>query len=269
MINYEVFKHVPEHDENDVVNYMVYSHTEFLDLLAIQIDHLKGRGHLTLCINSNDLEIDDVYENFDHVVFYDGSLTYGQKLLSCMNQVDYEYVLFLHDIDILFDADDTKILELLYFLKKNSYDRVDFQLAYDFNSTHRDTIEDDDLYLIKSSNTDTRAQGYPFNVQPSIWKRDTLIEILTKFSYLDYRTIEQDAVQEFAVEFNIFKLFAKKSYRCGYLTCLEPFKYLHLTHGRQLFSPKHVSFEDSVDIIDAFNIIVDKYDLKNSKRWKN
>ena len=268
MIEYEIHKHVEESNK-DVVNYMVYSHTEFLDLLDIQYDHLVGRGHLTLCINKNELDLSDLYEKYDHVVFYDENLTYGQKLLSCVNQVDYEYILFIHDIDILFEANDTTVLELLHFLKKNDYDRVDFQLAYDFDSTHRDTIEDDGIYLIKSSNTNTRAQGYPFNVQPSIWKKETLTKILEKFSHLDYRTIEQDAVQEFSVQFNIFKLFAKRSYRCGYLTCLKPFKYLHITHGRKLFSPNNLKPEECVDILDAYDIIVDKYKLKESPRWKN
>ena len=81
MIEYEIHKHVEELNEGDVVNYMIYSHTEFLDLLDIQYDHLSGRGHLTLCINKNDLDLSELYSKYDHVVFYDGGLTYGQKLL--------------------------------------------------------------------------------------------------------------------------------------------------------------------------------------------
>ena len=269
MINYEIYTHVEESDKDDVINYMIYSHTEFLDLLNIQYDHLQGRGHLTLCINKNDLDLENLYKKYDHVVFYDGNLTYGQKLLSCINQVDYEYILLLHDIDIVFEANNVRILELLHFLKKNDFDRVDFQLAYDFNSTHRDTIGDDNLHLVKSSNTDTRSQGYPFNVQPSIWKKETLTKILHKFSHLGYRTIEQDVVQEFAVQFNIFKLFEKRSYRCGYLTCLSPFKYLHLTHGRELLRLENLKPEECVDIVEPYNTIVDKYKLKESHRWKN
>ena len=267
MINYEIYRHKEESNKTDIINYMIYSHTDFLDLLNIQYDHISGRGHLTLCINNNNLDLDSIYEKFDNVVFYNDGETYGQKLLSCINQVDYNYILFIHDNDILFDADDSKILEFLHFLKVNDYDRVDFQLAYDFNSTHRDTILDDGLYLIKSSNTDTRAQGYIYNVNPSIWKRETLQKILEKFSHLDYRTIEQDAVQVFASQFNIFKLFSKQNYRCGYFTCLEPFKYLHITRSRQLFSPKTLAPEECKDIIDVYNTIVDKYNLKESQRW--
>lgn len=269
MINYEIHKHVEEHNDGDIINYMVYSHTDFLDLLNIQYDHLVGRGHLTLCINSNDLDLKETYNKFDNVVFYNSNLSYGKKVLSCINQVDYEYILFLHEIDILFEADDKTILELLHFIKKNNYDRVDFQLAYDFNSTHRDTITDNDLYLIKSSNTDTRAQGYPYNVQPSIWKKETLVKILDKFGHLDYRTIEQDAVQEFVIQFNIFKLFSKTVYRCGYFTCLKPFKYLHITHSRELFSPNNLSLEECTDIIEVYDKLVDKYKLKESHRWRN
>jgi len=260
MIDYKVHKHITKNSDG-VINYMIYSHSTFIDILKIQIDYISGNGHLTLCIDKNDLDLEHIYNKFDNVVFYDSNQTYGQKLLSCIKQVDHEYILLMHDIDILYDIDKTKVLELQNFLIENKYDRVDFQLAYDFDSTHYDTINDDDLYLIKSSNTDTRNKGYIYNVNPSIWKRETLETILDKFSHLDYRTIEQDSVQEFSSQFNIFKLYSKVRYNCGYFTCLAPFKYLHITHSRVLFNPNTLPTEDSKDVIDEYNKIIKKYNL--------
>ena len=34
-----------------MINYIVYSHTSYLDILKIQTDHMIDKGHLTLLIN--------------------------------------------------------------------------------------------------------------------------------------------------------------------------------------------------------------------------
>lgn len=33
-----------------MINYIVYSHTSYLDILKIQTDHMIDRGHLTLLL---------------------------------------------------------------------------------------------------------------------------------------------------------------------------------------------------------------------------
>ena len=269
MIEYKIYKHLsnPNINKGEIINYVVYGHSSFLDMLNIQIDYVSTKGHLTLFIDKNDLDLEYIYKKFNKVVFYNNNDMYAQRLISCINQIDYEYFLLLHDIDILFDSDNSKILELLHFLKENDFDRIDFQLAYDFDRTHRDTITDDDLYLIKSNNTDTTANGYLYNVNPSIWKRETLLKILNNFSNRDYRNIEEDDVQKFCLQFNIFKLFSKKTYRCGYFICLEPFKFLHLTHSRKIFNIRTLPKECCKDILYVYDEIVEKYNLRKSSKW--
>ncbi len=268
-IKYDIYKY--EHIElveNQIINYVVYNHSSFLDILQIQTDHLYTKGHLTLFIDFNNLDLSHIYERYDKVVFYDSNLTYGQKLLNCIKQIDYSYFVFIHDNDILLYSDNKKINSLLHFLEVNNFDRVDFQLSYDFYETFK--IENDDLFLVKTlcPFTIEYKSRYFYNVNPSLWKRETLIDILEKFSYKDYRNIEDEETQRYCRKFNIFKLHAKKIYRCGYFTCLEPFRYLHITHSQMLFSPSTIPEENSKDIINDYNIIVDKYNLKNSKKWK-
>jgi len=265
MIKYNIHKYqnIDITNDEEILHYVIYSHTEYLDILEIQMDFITGKGHLTLFINRNNVNLDYIYNKFDKVIFYDEKLTYGQKLLSCLVQIDYDYFILIHDNDILINNDNNKMIWFLNFLRKNDFDRVDFQLAYDFDETH--IINNDDLYLIQSSNIDTRAKGYIYNVNPSMWKRTSLMEIMEKFNYKDYRTIEADEVQEFCLKFNIFKLYSRKKYRCGYFICLEPFRYLHITHYGGLFNPYSIPIEDSKDIIDIYNKILEKYKLE---KWK-
>lgn len=273
MITYEIYKHNPFIDvnliKNPTINYVIYSHSSFKDILNIQTDHVFGKGRLTLFINENDVNLDEIYSKYDKIVFYKDNLSYGHKLLSCLNQIDYEYFIFIHDNDILLNVDNTKMLEFLTFLKTNNFDRVDFQLAYDFNRTNKDDIKDDELYLIKSSNVDTTANGYIFNVNPSMWKRETLITILNNFGHRDYRTIEHPEVQIFCLQFNIFKLFSKKPLKCGYYICLAPFKYLHITHSGHILSPSQLPNGSCDDIINEYFEITKKYNLNKSDKWIN
>jgi hypothetical protein len=270
MSEYRVIKYDKNYsnDENKLVDYVIYSHSSFIDILNIQIDHLYDKGKLTLFIEKNDLDLSDLYSKFSKIVFYDDSLSYGQKVLSCLYQIDYEYFIFIHDCDIVCYVDNQKINDFFNFLKSNNYDRIDFQLAYDFNRECADTIKDDDLYFIKSSNTDTDNNGYIYNVNPSIWKRETFIKILETHGYRDYRTIEHPDVQKFCLQFEIFKLYSKNIYRCGYFICLEPFRYIHITHNRKLLSLSNLSEESCKDIKDDYTCIINKYNLTNSSKWE-
>jgi len=232
-IRYEIYRHESENIERFELDYVVYSHSSFKDILEIQTDHLSGKGRLTLFIDENKEDLQQIYDRYD--------------------------------IDIAVYIDDDRMIEFVHFLRKNDFDRIDFQLAYDYDESHK--TNDDGLYLIRSSNTDTQNKGYCYNVNPSIWKRETLLSILEEAisrGFSEYRTIEAYEIQEFACKFKIFKLFSKKKYRCGYFTCLQPFRYLHITHSRLLFSPSHLPPESSVDIVEDYDRILKKYDLS---RW--
>ena len=89
------------------------------------------------------------------------------------------------------------------------------------------------------------------------------------YSHRDYRTIEHPEVQEFCLQFNIFKLYSKKQYNCGYFICLEPFKYLHITHSQHYLNLNSLHKESYKDIEIVYNEIINKYKLKNSNKWIN
>jgi hypothetical protein len=251
------------------IDIVIYGHSSFLEVLKIQLDHLIGKGKLTLFINKNEDDLDLIYEKFSKVVFYEDGLPYGKKLLSCLDKIDYEYFIFLHDNDIVYDFDSNTIKSFFYFLKNNKYDRIDFQLAYDFDKEKSTTINDDSLYFIKSSNTDTTNKGYIYNVNPSIWRLDTLRDIMIKFGHRDYRTIEHPEVQEYCLKYNIFKIYSKTQFNCGYFICLSPFKYIHITRYQKYLNLKNLNPIEYKDIESVYNEIIDKYNLKSSEKWEN
>jgi len=268
MITFDVKKfEMSNVDSNEKLKFVVYSHTSFLEVLKIQIDYLKDVGEMVLIINKNTENLEEIYTHFKKIIFYDDSLPYGYRLLNTIKEVPYEYFIFIHDNDIVFHIDEEKIKSMIIFLKENNYDRVDFQLAYDFDSLRGHEIKDTELYYVKSSNTDTTNKGYPYNVNPSIWKKDTLLDIMDKFGFRDYRTIEHPDTQNYVVKYNIFKLFSKNKFKCGYFICTGPFRYIHITHSQKYLNISTLPIGSCDDIKDEYEKIVNKYNLKNSNKW--
>ena len=211
-----------------MINYIIYGNTDYLDVLEIQTDYMVGRGNLTLFLNHNELDVTRITSKYDKIVYYDNKDTYAKRLLTCLEQIDDEYFLFLHDIDILLNVDNVMIENFYEFLKINNFDRVDLKhsdnkisnLIIEYNQNKQvsewepkliDELSDG-LYLIKQDN----PNDFIYNVNPSIWKREALLEIVKNFTNKNYRTIEEMDVQLFSIKFKIFKLNSNVKKLCGY-----------------------------------------------------
>ena len=266
-----------------MINYVVYGNTDYLDVLEIQTDYMYGRGHLTLFLNQNNLELTNLISKYDNVIYYDNNDTYAKRLLTCIQQMDVDYFLLLHDIDILLNVDNAMIEKFYDFLRTNNFDRVD--LKHSENKTSNLIIEynqetnanewepklteelADGLYLVKQDN----PSDYIYNVNPSIWKKETFIKLLSNFTHKNYRTIEEMDVQMFAKQFKIFKLNSSNKKLCGYFNCIEGFQFLHISHSGKLL-PLNEKFvttygQPYTDISDEYVKIVDKYNLTKSNKW--
>ena len=108
-------------------------------------------------------------------------------------------------------------------------------------------------------------------MNPSIWKRESFIDLLSNFKHKNYRTIEDMDVQMYSKKFKIFKMFSNKKLDCGYFQCLESFVFLHISHNGKLL-PLNMNFvtvygQSYSDISNEYIKIVEKYDLINSNKW--
>ena len=270
-----------------MINYVIYGHTDYLDILKIQTDYAQNRGHLTLFINENNLDINELYEKYDEVVYYNDKETYAVRVLSCLEKINYDYILFIHDIDIILDSDVNIIKKLFEFLIVNNFDRVDLKYSDKINpSTNlikinnlRDVSQWEQVSvneIEKKTNThylieQDDVNNYIYNVNPSIWKRESFIELLSNFKHKNYRTIEEIDVQMYSKKFKIFKMFSNKKLDCGYFQCLDSFVFLHISHNGKLL-PLNMDFvtvygQSYNDISSQYIKIVEKYNLINSNKW--
>ena len=258
-----------------MTNFCVYSHTDYIDILRIQTDYVFKasfptvesllppgvRGYMTLFINKCDYdEHADIFLHYDRVVFYDDTKPYASRLLECLNQITDKYILLIHDIDILLNIDYNTVNQFYRFLEDNSYDRVDLKYTNNFWSPLVVEWPDHDIRLVKNDN----IGDYIYNVNPSIWNRESFIKMLNIFPDKTYRDIECHDVQVFCQKnFNTFRLNSSNLVRCGYFACVPQFQFLHISHGGKLL-PLNSSFithdgQSYADIKDIYIDILQKY----------
>lgn len=221
---------------NDL-KYIIYSHTDYLDILSIQTEYLKNYKNKTLLINRSNLELKQLYEKYEDVIFYEDTLPYASRLLSLSSLKD-QYILFIHDIDIVIQKENSIINYLRDYMFNNNIDRIDLQCRYNWDR-HNKEIKSIDIEGINFElRRQTNVNNYIYNVNPSIWKLSTLLNIMSRFKDDTYRSIENGNVMSYCKQFFIYKLYSNNLVNCGWFMCLPFFQFIHITHGGKLL-PKH------------------------------
>jgi len=270
------------------LTYVFYSHTDFLDMLQIASDYSKKIKNKILLINENNILSEDIKNNFNEIIFYDDTLPYSTKLGKVLSNIKSKYILFTHEVDIILDIDKDIIDKLVEYMDYKNLDRIDLQpnagndkgeyVKISKNEKVTDWIDYENIFdpYNQLSHEDwyigvhNNPRSYIFNVNPSIWKVESFLEILTKFDGRTYRNIEYDDVQDFCTKFKIYNLYARHVLQCGYLKCLPFYKYLHITHYQRLLRFDG-SFRDEFnqsysDASKEYVDIVNNYNLKTGKR---
>jgi hypothetical protein len=265
------------------LTHVFYSHTEFLDMLKIASDYSKDIKNKVLLINDGEIP-SEIKDNFDTIIYYDDSLSYSDKLVTSLSKVQSKYILFTHEVDVILNYDKKIINKLVDLMQLKDIDRLDLQpnggnsgcfikIDEDADVTEWSDItpselNDDDMYVARHTDPTT----YVYNVNPSIWKTTSLIDVFNTFRGRTYRDIEYDDVQAYCVnKFIIYNLHSVNQKKlCGYMKSLPFYKYIHVTHYRRLLRFDG-SFRDQfgqsyIDAAEDYTNIVNKYNLKEGNR---
>jgi hypothetical protein len=244
------------------LTYVVYSHTDYLDILSVQTESLEYTDKILL-INKSDKNLDHLYCKYNQVIFYDDSLPYASRLLS-LRCLKNEYILFIHDIDIVVKKDDSYINHVKNYMVEHLIDRIDLQCrrSWDLYNRERLSIEFDNL------NVELRAQkninNYIYNVNPSIWKLNVLLDIMENFKNETYRTIENESVMKYCLKYNIYKLYSDNPIKCGWFSCLSFFQFIHITHKGKLLPRSNNQLD--TNLIPEYNKIIELLTLNNTNK---
>lgn len=242
-----------------MVTFVVYSHTDFLDILKIQTDYLKTTDNKILLVNTSTLNIDDVCSKYKHVIYYDDSLPYAGRLLSLSN-LQHKYIVLTHDIDIVMHKEDCVFDAIIDIADKNSVDSIHLK-HYPTLSNNHISVSSNGYTFKLDKHTD--PHNYIYNVNPTLWKLSSLLQIMTKFSYKGYREIEHHDVQHFCTKFNVYNLHCDSPLLMGYFECLPFYLHMHITHTGELLPIFNNGLNEKYN--DEYKKICETY-LKNGKR---
>lgn len=169
--------------------YVLYSHTEYDDILKI---HLKKLNDFfpsipyCICINNKNYfneKYGSLYKPVN-VYEYSDADTFTERIRSCISQITNKYILFIRETEVLISNVNIDIINtLLNHVNQNNID----QLRLYVSGIPHPILNAEIVHEI--------TEGYFMSLATAIWKRESLLSILTKFKHLSYKEIEGDEVQ--------------------------------------------------------------------------
>ncbi|NCY25280.1 MAG: hypothetical protein EBX37_10580 [Alphaproteobacteria bacterium] len=211
---------------------VVYSHTDYNDILKVQNDFIRKQFnnlHKILFLNrAPDLQLPDLC--FDEIKYYDDKLNYSQRLTECLKQIDAEYILFMHDIDAVVHIEPGIIDLLLQTCIDNHMDRLDLY--------HRNFVHPERDHVIKVNDSfslvENVSQDCKYNVNPCIYKTSSFLQVMSSID-ATYRNVEDLAQPGAHKDWKVYMVYSNFPVHCGWFSCDPMLIFLHLTHyGKML-----------------------------------
>jgi hypothetical protein len=177
---------------------IIYTHTDYLDIFQIALDHLKllDTKNIFIFANTNN----PLYEYKTYL--YDNSQEYPNRISQCLNQLEdidpeNEYILLCHDNDIVMSFNNNNLDKIKECMKTHNIDRCGLITLCDKNNISNEYYNDNTIVIDGDLNIVKNPSHWAYSVGPSIWNRKRFINLLLKFHYKDYRNIEDKQVQDY------------------------------------------------------------------------
>lgn len=142
---------------------VIYSHSSYFDCLEICVGELMKYGEKPFVIANK--EFKDT-----KTLIYNESLSYSERLIQVLKQVDDEIILFLHEDHLVFSKPDWETIGDLNYYSKNSFDFI--KLCFTGNLQLGNLVHYNTFELLDSPDW--------FAAQPTIWRKESLISFLEK-----------------------------------------------------------------------------------------
>lgn len=267
-------------DNSVMLPLCVYSHSDFFDILQIQVDYIKKLNipcdiylFINTPFNMNGGKRTK-YKSFKRrygtrkkmnggnnikTILYDDKLRYHERLLSCIKQLNSPYFILTRDTDVILEIDMDAIYKIVKAMNTNNIDAI--KLTNDINAKPEIYIKDT-LYISELTDAD---KLFAYSVLPRIWRKESALKIYSLFPDKNYRTSENANVQKYTnTAQKVYTLYDINMIKAVY-ACTKHYKIINITHsGGQIAQYDKRSNTDPI-IISEYAKIKDKY-FKNTKR---
>ena len=201
-------------------------------------------------------------KHFNEYICYEQTNTYSQRLLDIMMKIDFDYVVFVPDIDIIINLDLNALNIYVDIMKKNMIDRVHLSAFDGYEQIHKHA------YALCNLNNHLKQRPnhfIPIDSGPVLWKKTSFVELLHKFPNETYNSLElnvlvQNYCKQYLKCYGIQvtpRITIKYHYGRTYSSDLD---FLHLTVKGNFLKPFYVYYDYEKEL----NHIIEKYKLDMS-----
>jgi hypothetical protein len=246
---------------------VIKTHSDYNYLWPIIDDYISSINIYKILLYNKDIssfdENNNLPKNFDKYIQYDESLNFNHRLLNSIIDIDTEFILFLPDVDIIVNLNIDILKIYVEIMKDNNIDRVNTAVFNGNNCFYKKEYGLCDLnYPLKENSN----HFTPIDCHPTIWKKNSWIEILQKFKNNNYNSSDLDPNYIDYCKKNIkcFGIQKTNNFKIKYnrgLTNSEYLDWLHITTKSKFLTPFSCYHDYEIEL----KKIINKYNLNINK----
>ena len=232
---------------------VTYTHTDYKDIWPLTWDGAEKLESIPCEKYVACNTAADVPQMYNGVLIYDDSFPYPHRVAQILEQIDSEYVLFIHDIDVIIHWDLQKFVDLFRIIQKHQLDRLFLGML----NRIEPCIEESEFSLTPARSSPIYVT--PYDVGPSVWKRSSFLALMKKYQTKSYREIEFCEIQKDCLELKCYGIALTKFYdpmfQLARPVCSH-FQYVHiLASGRWFHMLCYMDFQLALwKLIQKYNI---------------
>jgi hypothetical protein len=231
------------------LTFVVYTHSDFDDVLELFLkQYKKCLSYFPLSIGTNNKKlIEDKYSNqysfIKNIYEYNDADEYYDRIKSILSNINTKYVLFNHEVNVIQNPVPIEnIKKIIDEMESKTMDQLRLS-----DSGEKNPVYSEDTFVHKIEGP------YYISIQPGIWKRDTLLDVITKFPNTAYRDAEKKEIQDYVKQFNNYYATTVNDIRSDNInvSVFSLFPIIHMTsvgkYRRDLPYINNILIENNID----------------------
>ena len=238
-----------------MISLVIFTHSDYSYLWKIIEEKIINLYDLNPIFISNINNTIEKPKGFKKYIEYDDKLCYAKRWINILTEIDYKYILVVHDVQIILNCDITKIIDLVNIIDKNNIKRCSLNV---FNGVEQ--IHENNIQLCNLNNVVRGKTFVPYDVSPAIWNVSAFLNLWNIFPNETYHGSElNNDLQNYCKKIKCYGIQKTKDkiYYCMQRPNTIFFKILNITIKGELLTPSDIY----MDMKNDFNQIVEKYNL--------
>ena len=275
---YESFDNNDENNNDEKTIIFCYSNSDYYDVLNVQNDYLKKIKNIYKILIIDKIIPEHNNLEFDKIIFYDNNISYTKRINNSLKIIkenndikNKDYLIFIHETDVVIKYDDSIIKLLINEMKKNNIDRIQLSPVFENENPTFDPYDNLDIGSNKINFKLYKNKFMCYTVTPGIWNVNIYIYFTDNFDN-DYRKAENNDTMNFCNKnMNVYYLYSlneKDTVRTTQNYCINFFVTLRLTsNSKKLNINITPNNDDEILVLNEYNYIMSNYQINEKRKY--